>query len=53
MVDRWQGRLDPGPGQGRLYWHMLLRDHPQVHALASIGQKRLASLPGLHLVPQE
>ncbi len=53
MVDRWQGRLEPGPGQGRLYWHVLFRDHPQVHALASIGHKQLASLPGLHLVPQQ
>jgi 2'-5' RNA ligase len=52
-VDRWQGRLEPGPEQGRLYWHVLFRDHPQVHALAGIGQRRLASLPGLHLVPQE
>ncbi len=53
MVDRWEGRLEPGPGQGRLYWHILFHDQPQVHALASIAQKRLASLPGLHLVPRE
>jgi 2'-5' RNA ligase len=51
MVDRWHGRLEPEPGQGRLYWHVLFHDHPQVQALASIGQKRLAPLPGLHLVP--
>ncbi|MCW2941248.1 MAG: hypothetical protein JWN00_4233 [Actinomycetia bacterium] len=53
MVDRWADRSEPGPGQGLLYWHMLLHDQPQVQALAKLGQDRLAAFPGLHLVPSK
>jgi 2'-5' RNA ligase len=51
MADRWQGRAEPSPGQGMLYWHILLGDSPQVRALASIAQERLADFSGLHFTP--
>jgi 2'-5' RNA ligase len=52
MADRWQGRAEPSPGQGMLYWHILLGDSPQVKALASIAQERLARFSGLHFTPK-
>lgn len=51
MVDRWQGRPMLPPGRGRLYWHVLLGDHPQVRALAADAYGRLAGGAGLHWVP--
>ncbi len=51
MVDRWADRPEPGPGQGILYWHVLLGSNPDVRALARLGQEKLADIPGLHLVP--
>jgi 2'-5' RNA ligase len=51
MADRWRGRPTLAPGQGQLYWHVLLGDHPQVRALASEAHRRLADLPGLDLTP--
>ena len=52
MANRWESRAEPNPGQGKLYWHILLGDHPQVQALASVAQKKLAAFPGLHLTPK-
>jgi 2'-5' RNA ligase len=51
MADRWEHRKEPEPGQGQLYWHMLLRDHPDVQALVQAGQGRLAGFGGLHFTP--
>lgn len=53
MADRWSGRPMLPAGQGRLYWHVLLGDHPGVRAQASEARKRLVGLPGLDLVPHE
>jgi 2'-5' RNA ligase len=53
MTDRWRSRAEPEPGQGQLYWHILFRDQPQVAALSSIGQDKLAGFHGLHFTPQE
>src|SRR5262245_188081 len=52
MADRWRGRAEPRPGQGMLYWHILLGESPQVRELASIARKRLASFSGLHFTPE-
>jgi 2'-5' RNA ligase len=51
MIDRWQERAEPAPGEGLIYWHMLLGDHPDVVALAHSAQERLAPFNGLHMTP--
>jgi 2'-5' RNA ligase len=53
MTDCWHNRAEPGPGEGDLYWHMLMNDHPQVIDLARDAQQRLARFPGLHMTPLE
>jgi 2'-5' RNA ligase len=53
MTDRWHNRAEPGPGEGDLYWHMLMNDHPQVIDLARDAQQRLTRFPGLHMTPLE
>jgi 2'-5' RNA ligase len=51
MVNRWEHRTDLEPGHGQLYWHFLFGSQPQVRALASIGQGKLAGFTGLHFTP--
>jgi 2'-5' RNA ligase len=53
MADRWASRREPRPGEGQLYWHVLLSSYPQVRHLASIAQERLARFPGLHFTPRQ
>ncbi len=53
MADRWGCRSEPEPGRGRLYWHILFRDHPQVQELAAAGQRRLSRFAGLHFTPRQ
>ncbi|GGT72992.1 2'-5' RNA ligase family protein [Actinomadura citrea] len=53
MINRWQNREEPGPGQGTLYWHILVGDHPEARDLAHTAQKRLAGFHGLHMTPTE
>ncbi|MEU8306893.1 2'-5' RNA ligase family protein [Actinomadura sp. NPDC048955] len=53
MVNRWQNRQEPGPGQGTLYWHILVGDQPEARDLAHTAQKRLAGFRGLHMTPIE
>jgi 2'-5' RNA ligase len=52
MENRWATRPDPAPGQAQLYWHVLMRDQPQVCALAAVARQRLTPFGGLHLVPE-
>jgi 2'-5' RNA ligase len=53
MTDRWALRADPSPGQRTLYWHVLMREYPQVGELASQARHRLAPFTGLHMTPPE
>ena len=53
MIDRWERRADPAPGEDTLYWHVLMRDYPQAVNLARHAQRRLATFPGLHMTPPE
>jgi hypothetical protein len=53
MIDRWHNRAEPRPGEGTVYWHMLMNDHPPVVDMAQGVQQRLARLPGLHMTPLE
>lgn len=52
MIDRWRTRPDPAPDEAQLYWHILMRDQPQVCALAAIARQRLAAFSGLHFTPE-
>jgi 2'-5' RNA ligase len=52
MRNRWESRPEPGPGQAQLYWHVLMRDQPQVCALAAVARQRLAAFAGLHATPE-
>ena len=51
MTDRWQDRAEPAPGEGLIYWHMLVGLDPDVLALATDVRRRLARFPGLHMTP--
>jgi 2'-5' RNA ligase len=51
MIDRWKDRVDQAPGEDRIYWHMLVGEHPEAVALAREAQERLAGFPGLHMTP--
>lgn len=53
MRDRWLHRADINPGQGRIYWHVLLHDYPQVRAIAKEAQERLSNFSGLHMTPEK
>lgn len=55
MVNRWEKRraLMLPPGQGQLYWHVLLGEDPEARAIVQEAHDRLAGLPGLDLVPQK
>lgn len=52
MVDRWEDRAEPGPGEGAVYWHILFEDKPQVRAMAKEAQQRLAGFGGFHMTPE-
>ena len=52
MTDRWQDREEPGAGEGTVYWHMLMRDYPEVTGLVRQAQQQLAPFAtGLHMTP--
>jgi 2'-5' RNA ligase len=51
MIDRWQDRAEPAPGEGLIYWHMLVGTDPGVLALARKAQRKLAPFTGLHITP--
>src|SRR5689334_5254669 len=51
MTDRWRDRVQPAPGEGLIYWHMLVGLDPNVLALATNVRRRLARFSGLHMTP--
>lgn len=51
MIDRWQSRAEPAPGEGLIYWHVLVGHDPAVLALAAEARRRLARFPSLHMTP--
>jgi hypothetical protein len=53
MRDRWQDRAEAKPGEGTIYWHILLRDQPRALAMANKAQQRLSSFSGLHMTPRQ
>jgi 2'-5' RNA ligase len=52
MRDRWASRAEPAAGQGTVYWHVLMRQHPEAQAAAASAQAALRGLPGLHMTPE-
>lgn len=52
MINRWENRSEPNPGQGQLYWHILFKDDTRMQALAAMAQEKLMSFAGLHLTPK-
>jgi 2'-5' RNA ligase len=53
MIDRWEHRADPAPGEGTVYWHMPMDGYPEVVSLARSVRHRLAPFGGLHMTPFE
>jgi 2'-5' RNA ligase len=51
MIDRWQDRAEPAPGEGLIYWHMLVGTDPVVIALVREARRKLAPFSGLHMTP--
>ena len=53
MTDRWARRRDPEPGEQTLYWHVLMRDYPEVGDLAQEARQLLSPFGGLHMTPPD
>lgn len=51
LVDRWQYRRENSPGQGTVYWHILLGDNTELRSIAEKARARLAKFPDLHQTP--
>lgn len=51
FINRWETRPEPGPGQGVVYWHVLLGDQTQARAVVRDAQRRLSRFSGLHMIP--
>lgn len=51
FTNRWRDRAEPAPGEGLVYWHMLVGEQPEVAAAAQEAQQRLAAFNGFHLTP--
>lgn len=51
LVDRWQHRTENGPGEGTLYWHILLGDSVELRSIAENARMRLAKFSDLHQTP--
>lgn len=53
MTNRWARRRDPQPGEQTLYWHVLMRDYPEVGVLAQQARQQLSAFDGLHMTPPD
>jgi len=51
LADHWWQRPGRQPGRLQYHWHILFHSQPKVHELAAAGQRKLAGLAGLDLVP--
>jgi 2'-5' RNA ligase len=51
LVDRWQNRSDSDPGEGTVYWHILLGDNLGLRTIVEQAHARLSKFSGLHLTP--
>jgi 2'-5' RNA ligase len=53
LTNRWARRRDPGPGEQTLYWHVLMRDYPDVGDFAQEARDQLSPFDGLHMTPPD
>jgi 2'-5' RNA ligase len=53
MANRWARRRDPEPGEQTLYWHVLMRDYPEVGDIARQARQQLSPFGGLHMTPPD
>lgn len=53
MRDRWKDRAEAQPGRGTIYWHVLMREYPNVLTAANLAQERLATFSGFHMTPHD
>jgi 2'-5' RNA ligase len=53
LTNRWARRRDPEPGEQTLYWHVLMRDYPDVGDLAQEARDQLSPFDGLHMTPPD
>jgi 2'-5' RNA ligase len=51
LVDRWQNRRESAPGDGTVYWHVLLSEDAKLRSVVEDAHGRLCKFPGLHLTP--
>jgi 2'-5' RNA ligase len=51
LADHWFERPGRRPGRLKYHWHILFHEQPRLHELAASGQRKLAGLAGLDLVP--
>ena len=51
LVDRWQNRRESAPGEGTVYWHVLLSEDVRLRSMVEDAHGRLSKFRGLHLTP--
>jgi 2'-5' RNA ligase len=51
MTSHWWQRPGRRPGREQYHWHMLFHDQPDVRALVAAAQSKIASQPGLDMIP--
>ena len=51
LRNRWADRAEPAAGEGTIYWHMLVGDHPEVREVARAAQASIGDVSGFHLTP--
>lgn len=53
LTDRWRSRPEPDPGEGLVYWHVLLDQAPHLRERVLDVRRALSGVRGLHLPPPE
>jgi 2'-5' RNA ligase len=51
LIDRWHNRSEDSPGEGTVYWHILLGENQELRSIVAKAHDRLSKFSGLHLVP--
>ena len=51
LVDRWRHRTENAPGEGTVYWHILLGDSTELRSMTEQARARLAKFSHLHQTP--